>query len=193
MAKALEKKSKEYEGCFGWGLVAYPGAPEEYCMYEHSVLRRKADGQLVDPTPRIAGDEPCSFLPDPLLNFATRDTLVANTTMAMHVYEDLPVNKMLMQGTLRSTAILPFGSDVVSLIGKGNARSAKSGCLRTMIRENEVARCTQPAFSSPEPLAMPERHKKPSRRVPSRTPPDPADGGLADATYARRPHCTIWR
>ena len=56
---------------------------------------------------------------------------------------------------------------------KGNARSAKSGCLRTMIRENEVARCTQPAFSSPEPLAMPERHKKPSRWVPSRTPPRP--------------------
>ena len=67
-------------------VVVVPCALEAgaYHTYEHSVLRRKADGQLIDPTLCIGGNSP--FLPDPLLDFTTRYTLVKDTTLALHVY-----------------------------------------------------------------------------------------------------------
>jgi hypothetical protein len=130
------KTTDEFEGCFGWGIEA--GKTGAYYIYEHSVLRRKADGQLIDPTPCIGGNAWRSFLPDPLLDFTTRCTLVKDTTLALHVYDRVTIKEMHSQGKLQSTAILPFGSDSESLIGRGQAREVRKGALRCVVRKGEL-------------------------------------------------------
>ncbi len=99
----------EYVGVFGW-MLDHKHAKDDnefWVVLEHSILQRKSDGSLLDPTPHPCGE--VLFLRDPLISFETYRRVTGSTSMIKTVYPHLPIDMLAACGKLKYTSVLPFG------------------------------------------------------------------------------------